>query len=231
MRKYLHKFNTEAAFDTAYNGEDYHEPWVSLVAENGQVNYNKKIEIEYVDLGLPSGTLWATHYLGATEDNPSGDLYYWGEIEPLDSLDSIYKFATEPYNEPYGSNGHDYSKYNNSDNKVYLDSEDDAAIQTLGNGWHIPTREQVQELVENCTISDVGSYQLTLTSNINGNTITLIKAREHNEIFTNEAKEPENYVLAKSYIYTLWFDTSYGGYVDCSAEERRFPGRILPVKG
>ena len=229
MKEYLHKFENLEDFNAAYYGEDYHEPWVSFVTENGQVNYNNKIE--YVDLGLPSGTLWTTENLGATEDNPSGDLYYWGEIEPITSLDSIYKFATEPYNEPYGSNGHDYSKYNNSDNKVYLDSEDDAATQTLGNGWHIPTKEQVQELVENCTISDVGYRQLTLTSNINGNTITLIGGDYAYGVFTNEAREPGGYVLAKSYIYKLWFDLAYSGHIDCSVQERRFPSYIRPVRG
>lgn len=47
--KYLHKFENSADFNTAYNGSDYHEPWVSytLVTDNGKpkVNYNKKMAV------------------------------------------------------------------------------------------------------------------------------------------------------------------------------------------
>jgi hypothetical protein len=50
-------------------------------------------------------------------------------------------------------------------------------------------------------------------------------------MWTNEAKEPENYVLAKDYVYAIWFDTSYGGHIECSIQERRYPGKIRPVKG
>ena len=41
MRKYLHKYTALSAFTEDYNSEAYHEPWVSLVTENKQVDYNK----------------------------------------------------------------------------------------------------------------------------------------------------------------------------------------------
>ena len=50
--QYLHKFETDSAFEAEYNGEDYKEPWVSLTSENGEVNYNRKPS--YLE------TLWET---------------------------------------------------------------------------------------------------------------------------------------------------------------------------
>lgn len=42
MENYIHYFETNTAFQDAYNGEDYHEPWVSLVDENEEIKYNKE---------------------------------------------------------------------------------------------------------------------------------------------------------------------------------------------
>ena len=46
MPRYLHKFETTEEFVSAYTGQDYIEPWVSLISESGQVNYNKIIDLE-----------------------------------------------------------------------------------------------------------------------------------------------------------------------------------------
>ena len=56
----------------------------------------KENYVEYVDLGLPSGTLWATCNLGASSPEEYGDYYAWGETEQKDYYDwDTYKFGEE----------------------------------------------------------------------------------------------------------------------------------------
>jgi len=95
---------------------------------------NAQQQHEYVDLGLPSGTLWATCNVGA--DNPweYGDYFAWGEIEPSDSYSwDAYKYA----------NGDRYklikyctdSFFGIIDDKITLECSDDAANQIWGENW------------------------------------------------------------------------------------------------
>ena len=97
---------------------------------------------EYVDLGLPSGLKWATCNVGATTPEEYGDYFAWGEVEPKDDYSwEIYKYGTED----------NLTKYNSSDGKLILDAEDDAAIVNWGGKWRMPTTEEQQELLNNCT--------------------------------------------------------------------------------
>ena len=105
---------------------------------------------EWVDLGLPSGTLWATCNIGADSPEEYGDYFSWGETEPKAYYywDS-YKWCNGTYTE--------LTKYNTQsdhgpiDNKTELDLEDDAAYVNWGTSWRIPSKEQVQELFDNCS--------------------------------------------------------------------------------
>ena len=174
IMKYLHKFESESAFTEHYNSEDYIEPWVSYTKdeETEQVDYNKPDPANghcYVDLGLPSGTKWGCTNIGAVNPEDVGNKYYWGETEPYDD-DRPYKFGSFPY-----------TKYGPNDEKAILDLEDDVANVEWGGGWHIPTIEQVYELMDNCTreifgsksqYEDGGSWYVVFTSNINGNSVT-----------------------------------------------------------
>ena len=102
----------------------------------------KENYVEYVDLGLPSGTLWATCNLGASSPEEYGDYYAWGETETKDYYDwDTYKFGEE----------FNLTKYNYEDGKTILDPEDDAAHVVLGGEWHMPTKKQIEELFENTT--------------------------------------------------------------------------------
>ena len=94
-------------------------------------------KMEYVDLGL--SVKWAKCNLGAKTPEEWGDLYCWAEIEPRSECpsDEEHKY--------YGKNKYD------GDNPLYvLAPEDDAATVKLGREWHIPTREQWQELEDDC---------------------------------------------------------------------------------
>ena len=132
-----------------------------------------KPEYEYVDLGLPSGTLWATMNVGATKPEEYGDYYAWGEVETKDVEDYTY----DGYRFYPGNDSDEYTKYNSTDNKMSLDIEDDAAHVVLGGDWHMPSRAQFDELIENTTSSWTTDYNGTgvagavFTSNINGNSI------------------------------------------------------------
>ena len=99
-----------------------------------------------VDLGLPSGTLWADRNVGANSPEDCGDYFAWGETEPKNINNwSPYKWAS--------SLG--YLKYNTKkgfgDYKITLDPEDDAATANWGNAWCMPTEEQIYELAKECT--------------------------------------------------------------------------------
>ena len=136
---------------------------------------------EYVDLGLPTGTLWATHNVGATKPEGLGNYFAWGETESKETYTgSTYKWATVVNGKMY------YTKYNTNsangdvDNKTELDPEDDAAYVNMGAEWRMPTMDQISELVDNCTwewtqLNGVNGYQVT---GPNGNSMFMPAAGE-----------------------------------------------------
>lgn len=124
-------------------------------------------KVEYVDLGLPSGNLWAKCNLGASAPEAYGDYYAWGEVEPKQE----YTYPNHKwYKEGAPSLG--FTKYNNEDGKLTLEDEDDAVIQKLGNGWRTPTLADFRELtnqkyttIEKTTLNGVAGYQITSKKN------------------------------------------------------------------
>ena len=123
--------------------------------------------VEYVDLGLPSGNLWAKCNLGASAPEAYGDYYAWGEVEPKQVYtNSNHKWYKE------GAPSLGFTKYNNEDGKLSLENEDDAVIQKLGNGWRTPTLADFRELtnqkyttIEKTTLNGVAGYQITSKRN------------------------------------------------------------------
>ena len=100
----------------------------------------------YVDLGLPSGILWATCNLGADTPEDFGDYFAWGETEPKELYDwKSYKYGCfnhERYelnkyctDSVYGLNGF-------VDDLTLLELEDDVARACWGDGWRMPTIEE-----------------------------------------------------------------------------------------
>ena len=109
----------------------------------------------YVDLGLTSGTLWATCNVGATSETDYGSYFQWGETEPHDTgipYDwANYKYCNGSYNTltKYNTGLNDYG--GTIDNKLTLDLEDDAARANMGGDWRMPTHALIEELVEETT--------------------------------------------------------------------------------
>ena len=123
------------------------------LAYGNQQNFTTVIEYQYVDLGLPSGTLWATCNVGADNPEDYGDYFAWGETEPKND----YSWSTYQY--CMGSNN-TLTKYCNDlscgynlfhDNLTILLPEDDAAMANWGADWRMPTEEEWQELYNNTT--------------------------------------------------------------------------------
>ncbi len=133
---------------------------------------------EWVDLGLPSGTKWATCNVGATKPEEYGDYFAWGETEPKTTYDwSTYKWSNGSYSTLTKYNTS--SEYGTVDNKTVLELADDAARANWGGAWRMPTIAEWTELLENCTWTWTSDYNGTgvagqiVTSNINDNSIFL----------------------------------------------------------
>lgn len=124
-------------------------------------------KVGYVDLGLPSGNLWAECNLGASSPEAYGDYYAWGEVKPKQEYTkSNHKWYKE------GAPSQGFTKYNNEDGKLTLEDEDDAVIQKIGNGWRTPTLADFRELtnqkyttIEKTTLNGVAGYQITSKKN------------------------------------------------------------------
>ena len=98
---------------------------------------------EFVDLGLPSGLLWATMNIGASDEADFGNYYAWGETRP----NGCYTW----YWYTYGSSEDKQTKYYSGDSKTILETEDDAATINWGTACRMPTNAEFLELIDNCT--------------------------------------------------------------------------------
>ena len=135
---------------------------------------------DYVDLGLPSGLMWAAYNVGATKPEEYGGYYAWGEIEEKE------EYSWETYKWCKGSfttqTKYCTSSYHGAvDNKTVLDPEDDVAHVKWGGSWRMPTKAELDELLTNCTwtwttLNGVNGYKVT--SKTNGNSIFLPAAGE-----------------------------------------------------
>ena len=128
--------------------------------------------VKYVDLGLPSGTKWAACNLGATKPEEYGDLYAWGETKTKEKYDwttytlcegsenSLTKYCVDS----------DFGYNDLIDGMKVLEAEDDVATVKLGAPWHMPSPDDIQELIDNCNwewteLNGVKGYKVTSRSN------------------------------------------------------------------
>lgn len=133
---------------------------------------------DYVDLGLPSGTLWSTCNVGASKPSDYGLYFQWGDTKgytkgQVGRCDGKKKFALNWSDYKWGSEPN-FTKY-----KTYgtmLELEDDAANVNMGGDWHIPSPTQIQELLDNTT------SEWTTIDGISGMAFTS-KNDESNSIF------------------------------------------------
>ena len=151
MGKFIKKFSSHTDYETAESG--LVKPNVSYCRDNNDVHYNPFVDPynghAYVDLGLPSGTKWATMNVGASSETDYGYYYQYGKGAAqyaATSGDSNYSGTEDP-----------------------LATSADTAAQEWGGSWHMPTRAQMEELTANTTYQWVTNYK---GSGINGVTFT-----------------------------------------------------------
>ena len=126
---------------------------------------------DYVDLGLPSGTLWATMNVGASKPSDYGQYFQWGDTigytaDQVGTGEGLHKFSSDWSDYKWYLSTHEewdeeqesfvdiieFRKY--ATPGVTLDLEDDAAHVNMGGDWHMPTPEQCQELISNTTFEE-----------------------------------------------------------------------------
>lgn len=116
----------------------------STIKANTMITINKTlVETEGIDMGLPSGLIWATHNVGATNHDVYGDYFAWSETT---AKKAIYDWSTYQWGTSVN-----LEKYNKSDGKTKLEDSDDAAAANWGNGWRMPTVDDFKELFDNTT--------------------------------------------------------------------------------
>ena len=180
MAKYLKKFETQAAYEAAHSGLIL--PNVSLITETNGVAYNPSSPVpptpthDFVEIG---GIKWATKNVGANSITDTGLYFQWGDTQgytaaQVGSGDGQKYFSEDDciyYND--GS----YTKYNEGDSLITLESTDDAVKAAWGGNWRMPTVSEFIALREAVTSAWTADYQgsgvagLVLTSNTDGATL------------------------------------------------------------
>lgn len=121
---------------------------------------------DFVDLGLPSGTKWATYNIGASSPEEYGYYFAWGETTGYEGLTQDKQFTWEDYQffSEYDENNNNlptFNKYNPSDEKLNLENVDDAAYQLTNGEYRMPTGDEASELINNCTYEFITNYNGT----------------------------------------------------------------------
>mgnify|MGYP003299437949 FL=1 len=188
---------------------------------------------EAVDLGLPSGIKWATCNVGATAPEEYGCYYAWGETTEK----SNYEWST--YVHCNGSNS-TITKYCNRsdfgtvDENAVLALEDDAAHVNWGGSWRMPTKEEQDELRDNCT------WEWTSVNGVNGYVVT---GNNGNSIFLPAAgyrvgkdiaeKGKNGYYWSSSMFSTLCYNAYalrfYKGTSTWGSRSRNYGQPVRPV--
>ena len=181
------------------------------------VSSNAASGVQLVDLGLPSGTLWADRNVGADAPEAAGDYFRFGETEPFteDSPKYVYGDITESI----------------------AGSDRDAATVNLGKDYRMPTLDQIKELIDEC------EWEWTKQNGANGMKVT---GPNGNNIFFPASGYRGNSSGSLSNVggngyyrsaspnssnggHSLYFDSSYWGW-DYSDRASGFPVRPVKIK-
>ena len=153
MSIFLKQFETQAAYEAAQSSLIL--PNVSLIDETNGVEYNpyvdpckkEKIETtyEWIEIG---GKKWATKNVGALTETDYGQYFSWGDPDGYtlaQASGGCKEFAWEDYKfwtSDDGSGSSGLTKYNDTDGKLALDSDDDMATVNMGSDWRMPTKDE-----------------------------------------------------------------------------------------
>lgn len=166
---------------------------------------------EYVDLGLPSGTLWATCNVGANKPTDYGLYFQWGDTNGHDKkqIGKDKPFSNDKYKWSIKGCDKHFIKYTTE--VAILDLEDDAAHIHMGGDWHMPTPNQIKELIDNTESS------LTVQNGVMGMEFT---SKNGKSIFIPAAGEAWDGIVCYDGLYgCLWSSmvsslaNNYGQYL------------------
>ena len=185
---------------------------------------------EYVDLGLPSGAMWATCNVGATKPEDEGLLFQFGRVDGYLYNDKHNQFKTD--DTPLTTSGKVYKA-----NDI-LDLADDAAHVNMGGAWKMPTKDELEELVNNTTqkVETINGVKgMLFTSNINKCQlfIPFMQGYWHNGTWYNLDNSYIN--MWTSQVHDYHINNAYelgcnsSGYVDVCHDGRTFTFSVRGV--
>lgn len=184
------------------------------IKEHCEVTVLPKITV--VDLGLPSKLKWSTCNLGAAKPEDYGDYYAWGETATkTDYSWSTYLNAGMSSYKDCGTDKDPLKEYVYPNNKSIAGTQYDAATVNIGNGYRIPTYEEMVELRKKCSwtwtkVNGVKGYNV---EGPNGNSIFLPAAGYRSGTGTYAVGSVGSYWSSNSYssyagnAYYLYFET------------------------
>lgn len=233
-------------------GDDDDDPTVTPSTPTPEVPSTPEVKDshEYVDLGLPSGTLWATCNVGAEKPEDYGLYFAWGETKGYTSDTSDgRKFDWASYKWCNGSDSK-MTKYSTStsywdsslgtspDQKIVLDAEDDAATVNWGSDWQIPSLDQIKELYNSSYTTTKGTtqngvYGILITSKTNGNSVFLPAAGYRGDVSVYHVGSYGNYWSRSLYskhsgsVCCFYFNS---GIIEWRSNYRFFGQSVRPVR-
>ena len=180
MAVYLKQFERQAAYEAAERGLIL--PNVSLTLDNNAVHYKPSSPVpptpshDYVEIG---GIKWATMNVGANSVTDYGLYFQWGDTQGYTAAQVGSGEGQKYFGEDdciYYNDG-SYTKYNEGDSLITLESTDDAVTAAWGGNWRMPTVSEFIALGEAVTSAWTADYQgsgvagVILTSNADGATL------------------------------------------------------------
>ena len=201
------------------NGESYD---LAIIVNQDGLDTNGH---ESVDLGLPSGILWATCNVGANSPTGTGNYFAWGEtITKQKYTSSTYKYMIDWKLTKYCTQ----ESRGSVDNKTTLDLSDDVANQQWGGSWRMPSDSDFEELCNYCKITNTTKNSVSgiLITGPNGKSIFMPETgcyddtgeyRKYNGYYwTNTLRKDQNtlayYFLVQPYVDYQSFISSQGRY-------------------
>lgn len=162
-----------------------------------------------MDLGLPSGTLWATCNVGASKDSDYGLYFQWGDTQGY-TTDQVgtgsgkKAFTWADYKFSIGGSSSNFSKYTTTD--ATLELEDDAAHVNMGGDWHMPTDNQIIELINTANTTTAW----TTSDGVNGMTFTSKKEPSKSIFIPASGEALDGYITDSGKEGFIWSSTLDG---------------------
>lgn len=188
----------------------------------------------YVDLGLTSGTLWATMNVGAISETDHGSYFQWGDT--VDKRNDVCNSSTYKYDDGSG-----FSKYNTGlngyggtiDNKLTLDLEDDAARVHMEGDWKMPTSALMEELISetnnmSATINGVNGWKFTSKTDESNYIFIPTSPSRYDSSFSGPG---QGFVWTSSLRagdpYKAWLLAFYSGIIQVGESDNRYWGNTV----